>query len=522
MERDMMKELICWKDNPDRKPLLLTGVRQCGKTYVMKAFGKTYFEDMAYFNFESDEGLQSIFDYDLKTDRILQELETLFFGKRIVPGKTLVIFDEIQACPRAITSLKYFCEEKRSFHIICAGSLLGVALKQENISFPVGKVDRLQMYPMSFSEFLRADERHLYEGIKRQPAEAPLPAAYTEPLARLQKLYFVIGGMPEAVAAWIEDHDLERVERIQDNILLDYRSDFAKHAPVRDVPKLTWVWDAIPAQLAKDNHKFIFSHVKKGARAKDLEDALQWLVDAGLVYRLELVEKPELPLSFCADKTNFKVYLADTGLLRRKAGLSARSILKEAEQYDRFKGALTENYVMGELMATGKQPYFWKSGNTAELDFLMEDNDRIIPIEAKSQINTKAKSFRFFCGRYRPQTGFRFSMRNIGQHQVEQTCTYSLPLYLIWRIDTYLKLAPAKEGTEADTAQLRENGVPPYHCRGAMTYGENRLQIKRQLQEHLERVQFYMEKLGAGQHAQAAFEELVEQLGQEDSCEKRN
>lgn len=497
MEREIIKKLKAWKDNPDRKPLILTGVRQCGKTYAMKDFGEMCFEDVAYFNFEGDEGLQSIFDYNLKTERILEELGQLYHGKPLIPGKTLVIFDEIQACPRAVTSLKYFCEENRKLHLICAGSLLGVALKREHISFPVGKVDHMQMYPMSFSEFLQAENPKLHAGVQHFDFEKALPAAYTEPLSKLQRIYYAVGGMPEAVAAWIESHDFEKVERIQDNILIDYRSDFSKHAPIAEVPKITWVWDAIPAQLAKDNHKFIFSHVKQGARAKDLEDALQWLVDAGLAYRLELVEKPELPLSFCANKTNFKVYLSDVGLLRRKSGVSAQTILQGTERFNRFKGALTENYVMTELLVLGKQPYFWKSGNTAELDFLIEDGEKLIPIESKAEVNTKAKSYRLFCNRYQPELGFRCSMKNIGEHFVERTYTYSLPLYLLWRMNVYLgaEIPALVSGNAVQKACSVENYGSDVH-----------------LQEQVQRMQHYMEQMGVSDSVMKAFEEFREKL----------
>ncbi|MGN1084414.1 MAG: ATP-binding protein, partial [Lachnospiraceae bacterium] len=244
-------------------------------------------------------------------------------GKEIVPGKTLVIFDEIQACPNAITSLKYFCENMRELHIVCAGSLLGVSVKRDHISFPVGKVDRLQMYPLSFSEFLRADGgESLFAGVQKYGIDRELPELYTNGLQKALKYYYIIGGMPEVVAKWVETHNFEKVEKLQDTILQDYSNDFAKHAPKADIPKLGWIWDSIPKQLAKDNNKFVFSHVKEGKRSSELEDALEWLVDAGLVYRLELVSNPELPLSFCADATFFKVYLSDVGLLRRKSGVS--------------------------------------------------------------------------------------------------------------------------------------------------------------------------------------------------------
>jgi len=434
-----MKQLIEWKESADRKPLLLTGVRQCGKTYICKEFGETYFEDTAYFYFEGNKGLASVFDYDFNIDRILDELGNVIRGKEIIPGKTLVIFDEIQACPNAITSLKYFCENKRKLHLICAGSLLGVSIKRDNISFPVGKVDRLFMYPMTFSEFLRADGgKAIYEGVQRYDIDRELPELYTMALKKALKYYYIVGGMPEVAAKWIETHNFEKVEKLQDNILLDYSSDFAKHAPKTDIPKLGWIWDSIPKQLAKDNHKFVFSHVKAGKRSSELEDALEWLVDAGVVRRLELVENPELPLSFCADAAFFKVYMSDVGLLRRKSGVSYRTILEDSELYKNFKGAFTENFVLNEFISQGIQPYFWRSGNTAELDFLFEYEDRIIPVEAKAEINTKAKSYRQYCKKYNPSLGFKFSMKNIGDHMVGDTMTYSVPLYLIWMVKRYL------------------------------------------------------------------------------------
>lgn len=439
MERDIMRQLAEWKDSPDRKPLLLTGVRQCGKTYICKAFGEAYFEDVAYFYFEGNKGLSSIFEYDFEVERIIDELGNIVRGKAIIPGKTLVIFDEIQACPNAITALKYFCENMRELHIICAGSLLGVAIRRDNISFPVGKVDRLQMYPLSFSEFLRADGGEaLYEGVRKYPLERELPELYSGKLEKALKYYYIVGGMPEVVAKWVETHNFEAIEKLQDNILQDYSSDFAKHAPKVDIPKLGWIWDSIPKQLAKDNNKFVFSHVKEGKRSSELEDALEWLIDAGLVYKLELVGNPELPLAFEADAMFFKIYLSDVGLLRRKSGVSHRTILEDSELYRNFKGAFTENFVLTELIGQNIHPYFWRSGNTAELDFLFEYEDRIIPVEAKAEIHTRAKSYRQYCKKYAPEIGFKFSMKNIGTNDVEGVRTYSVPLYLIWRIKEYL------------------------------------------------------------------------------------
>lgn len=316
MERLVFEQFKAWKTKTDRKPLLVTGVRQCGKTYLIKHFGETEFDEMAYFNFDGDSGLQSVFEYDFDTERIIDELGSVINGKEINPGRTLVVFDEIQDCPRAIQSLKYFCEEMPKFHIIAAGSLLGVALKDEGISFPVGKVDRLNMYPMSFEEFVRADGGGKYiDGLVKMSIDRSIPELYTIPLEKYLKNYYIVGGMPEAVKAWINSHDYKKVEEIQDNILRDYADDFSKHTTSETAIKIKLIWDSIPSQIAKENNKFIFSHVKKGARAKDLEDALEWLVNAGIVGKLCMVRNPQIPLSGEADYTYFKIYMSDVGLL---------------------------------------------------------------------------------------------------------------------------------------------------------------------------------------------------------------
>lgn len=437
MKRSITNRLILWKDDENRKPLLLSGVRQCGKTYVLKEFGENCFQDYAYLNFESDDRLKAVFDYDFNVERILKEL-SFICSKRIEPGKTLLILDEIQECPRAITSLKYFCENMRDLHIICAGSLLGVALARKNISFPVGKVNRMKMYPMSFKEFLWACGADQVAGILEDwPTDRPIPEVYSVQLSKHLKEYYSVGGMPEAVAEWAASHDMQKVEAIQDEILLGYSDDFAKHAPLDQVEKIRWIWSSVPKQLAKDNNKFVFSHVKEGKRAAELEDALQWLRDAGLVIQLELVEKPEIPLASMADSTYFKVYLSDVGLLRRMSGLSARTIMEEDSLFIRFKGALAENYAVNELTSSGEAIYFWRSGNTAEVDIVMESDGLIIPIEVKSADNTQAKSYRQFCKRYTPSIGFRLSMKNIGENECEGTRTISLPLWMLWNWSRY-------------------------------------------------------------------------------------
>ena len=438
MYRDIIDNLKKWKNKKTRKPLLLTGVRQCGKTYIVKKFAEENYNDYVYVNFESDDSISGIFDYDFDVNRIIMELEQKYKTK-IFSSKTLIFFDEIQKCTRAITSLKYFCENLRDLHIICAGSLLGVALKREEISFPVGKVNRMQLYPMSFKEFVIARGRDdLINVFKIWKNDREIPRSYLEPMEKLLKEYYIVGGMPEAVKTWIETNDIEEVEEIQKEILNDYADDFSKYAPLNEVMKIRWIWDSIPVQLAKENNKFVFSHVKQGKRSAELEEALSWLKDAGLIYQTELVEKPELPISGFSDKTYFKVYMSDVGLLRVKSNISANTIINETEMYVKYKGALTENYVLNELVSLGKIPYFWRSGNSAEVDFLIEDNGRIIPIEVKSADNTQAKSYKQFCKRYNSEIGFKLSRKNIARNIYEKTLTINLPLYLCWNIEYYM------------------------------------------------------------------------------------
>ena len=439
MYREIIKDLEKWKDKSRRKPLILTGVRQCGKTYIVDEFARSNFESYVYVNFESEETLSAIFDYDFDVNRIIKELER-HFKTEIIPGKTLVFFDEIQECTRAITSLKYFCEQKRDLHIVCAGSLLGVALKKKQISFPVGKVNRLQLYPMSFKEFIIANDRaDLIDTFKEWPTDREIPKLYTAPMEELLKNYYIVGGMPEVVKTWIETRDYQEVEEVQNEILDDYADDFSKHAPLTNVPKIRWIWDSVPVQLAKENNKFIFSHVKEGKRSAELEDALQWLVDAGLLIKTELVEKPEIPLDGAADKTYFKVYMSDIGLLRAKSKVSVNTILEESDLYIRYKGAFAENYVLNELKSIGKTPFFWRSGNTAEVDFLYEEEGEIIPVEVKAADNTQAKSYKQFCKKFQPKKGLKLSRKNIAENHCETTTTFNIPLYLEWNIDRYIK-----------------------------------------------------------------------------------
>lgn len=437
MQRDFIQNLIEWKDSKRRKPLILTGVRQCGKTYLLKEFGSEYFDNFCYINFESAGKYSAIFEYDYDVKRILREIE-LAENVKIIAGKTLLIFDEIQECPKAITSLKYFCENLQELHLVCAGSLLGVAIKKENISFPVGKVNRMQLYPMSFKEYLQAvGEGKYIELFNDWNINREIPELYTVPLERHLKNYYIVGGMPEAVKEFAESGDYAEVAKIQDEILSDYSDDFSKHAPISEIEKIRMIWDSIPKQLAKENNKFVFSHVKEGKRAHELEAALQWLKNSGLVHLVELVQNAELPLSSNADSTYFKVYMADSGLLCRRLGLSYKNILEENTALSTFKGAITENYVLQELIVQNKVPYFWRSGNTAELDFLFEEDGNVIPVEVKAATNTQAKSFKQFCKKYQNKTGFKLSLKNIAENDCEGTNVVSLPLYLLWNISLY-------------------------------------------------------------------------------------
>ncbi|OGX13563.1 MAG: ATPase [Omnitrophica bacterium RIFOXYB12_FULL_50_7] len=433
MNRILLEKLYRWKDRSDRKPLLLKGVRQSGKTYLLKEFGKEAYSDVAYFNFEGNEHLHKCFEQDLDPRRIATELGVFRRGS-ITPGKTLIILDEIQFCNRALTSLKYFCEDAPEYHVVCAGSLLGIALSKP-LSFPVGKVDLLTLRPMSFYEFVLAyQEKEMLEYLSGLDAHVKMPEVFTGKLMEHLRNYFIVGGMPEVVAKWIETKDIPEVERVQQRILDSYELDFAKHAPVSDIPKLNLIWRSIPDQLARENGKFIFSHAKPGARAKDLEDALEWLISAGMVYKIPRIEKPFVPLSAYADPHYFKLYATDVGLLRKMARLSADAIYQGPETYKEFKGALAENFALTELLnAGGDMPFYWKSRNMAEVDFVTQWNNRIVPIEVKSGTNRTARSLAEYRKRFSPEISVKVSLGNL-----ETGIVMNIPLYLIWKIGDYI------------------------------------------------------------------------------------
>jgi predicted AAA+ superfamily ATPase len=430
MRRLIMKDLIEWKNRKNRKPLILKGVRQSGKTFILNQFGRENYVDIAYFNFESEPSLSNIFSEDLDPVRIITEL-SINIKKPVNPQTTLVFFDEIQFCNKAITSLKYFCEQLPEYHIVCAGSLIGIAMSKP-LSYPVGKVDVYTLYPMSFQEYVLAnDENMLVEYINNLDFNTSLSKIFANKLISYLKIYFITGGMPEAVSNWLENRDISETERILDDILNLYLLDFAKHAPAEDFPKLSLIWKSIPEQLAKDNERFFFGHAKKGARAKDLEDAIEWLISAGMVYKVCRISKPFTPLSTYSNNSLFKLFLSDVGLLRKMSGLSPNSILKETNTYTEFKGALTENYILNELIKlTGKSPYFWKSGNTAEVDFIIQTNDMIIPLEVKSSVNVKSKSLSVYREKYQPDLSLRTSLLNLKK----ESNLINIPLYMFWTI----------------------------------------------------------------------------------------
>ena len=433
MKRLLYNKLLTWKNSKDRKPLILKGVRQCGKTWLLKEFGKNNYENVAYFNFEGNEALQESFSQDLDVKRLIEELSILN-NKVIKPENTLIIFDEIQFCNKALTSLKYFYENAPEYHIVCAGSLLGITLSKP-LSFPVGKVDFLELRPLNFYEFLLANnEKMLIEYLERNTNK--VNATFENKLINYLKYYNIVGGMPEVVDKWINTKDIEQVEKIQDIILNSYELDFAKHAPLSDTPKLNLIWDYIPRELSKENSKFVYGHVKSGARAKDLEDALQWLISAGLCYKVNKIEKPNIPISSYVDTQSFKVYMCDIGLLRRKAKVEASIILSNDNTvYKEFKGAMAENFALLELISiNGEIPFYWKSSNTAEVDFIWQLKDKIIPIEVKSSKNIGSRSLTLYRQKYKPEIAIKTSLRNVDI----QENIINIPLYLLWNLTKFI------------------------------------------------------------------------------------
>lgn len=430
VERDIDQKLIEWKNSPRRKPLILEGARQVGKTYALTHFGKTSYEKMVYFNFEKEESLADYFKPTLDPAALIKILE-IHKNTDITPHNTLIIFDEIQECPRALNSLKYFCETASDYHVVAAGSLLGIKLANEK-GFPVGKVNFLTLYPLSFFEFLSALDqeklRHFLEGLVQFD---PLPEPIHENLLRILKTYFYVGGMPEAVGEFAKNQKLNSVREIQSEILNAYERDFAKHAPPSQVMKITTVWNQIHRQLGKENKKFLFSLIRKSARSREYEEAIQWLNDAGLIYKCTCVETPKFPLSAYADTDTFKVYLFDVGLLGAQSSLAPQTVIEGNELFTEFKGALTENFVAQELKVSLRQRhYYWTSAGTAEVDFLVEGENTVIPLEVKAGATQKKKSLLVYGEKYKPSTLCRTTLMNLKSDGDLR----NFPLYLISRL----------------------------------------------------------------------------------------
>ncbi|MBI5274122.1 MAG: ATP-binding protein [Chlamydiales bacterium] len=429
MKRDLYKQLLLWKKDPDRQPLLVQGARQVGKTYLLKEFGFQEYKNCCYINFEEMPACKTFFEPDLNPDRILRDLG-IHLEMKIDPATTLIIFDEIQECPHALTSLKYFCEQAPEYSVVAAGSLLGVKLSGAR-GFPVGKVHFCHLFPMTFFEFLDAIGRPMLRTLLEEiKTFEPIAEAHHQQLLELLKIYFYVGGMPKPVLRYVQTKDLNMVREIQEDILKAYVHDFAKHAPPSLVIKITQIWDSIPIHLGKENKKFVFSAIKKSARARDYEESLQWLVDAELIYKAYQVSTPKLPLKSYGDREAFKVYLLDVGLLGAMCRLPARVIVEGDLFFVEFKGSFTENYVAQALKAADENPlYYWTSEREAEVDFLLEKEGRIFPLEVKSGTSTKKKSLLVYQEKYHSPVLSRSSLMNLKKDG--NLCNY--PLYYMNR-----------------------------------------------------------------------------------------
>lgn len=426
MYRTAIEEMKKWKENPKRKPLIIEGARQVGKTWLMKEFGEICYRQTVYINFDSNARMTDLFAFELEPKRIVKGLE-LYSGKKIDPEDTLIVFDEVQEVPRALASLKYFYENAPEYQIVCAGSLLGIALHQ-GTSFPVGKVDFLNLYPLSFPEFLMAIGK---EGLAELvgSGDHELLSAFRQELTEDLKRYYIVGGMPEAVMSFAENGDAEEVRRIQRNILDAYEQDFSKHAPSEIVPKIRLVWNSIPSQLAKENKKFVYGLVREGARAKEFENAIMWLTDCGLVHKVSRVTAGRIPLKAYEDNKAFKLYFLDVGLLGCMTGISPRVMLDGNDLFVEFKGALAEQYVLQQLIPNQKLSiyYYTNDSGSLEVDFVADNGEAAIPIEVKAETNLKAKSLKSYIDKFSPALAVRTSMAD---YQKEENLT-NLPLYAV-------------------------------------------------------------------------------------------
>lgn len=433
LERTVVNELLRWKTAPGRKPLLIKGARQIGKTMLMEKFGKEHFEYCFKIDFERQPEYKSAFLQSKEPHRILKEL-ALYSEVPIIPGKTLIIFDEIQECEEALNSLKYFCDDAPEYHVMAAGSSLGVAVRHRGMSVPVGKVEFLRMEPLTFREFLRSSDPTTFNYVEQITKAEHLPELVLNKLKLEYRRYMVCGGMPEAVIAMLTNQGMEEVDHVLQNILNLYEMDFSKYAYQREIPRIHAIWHSLPAQLAKENRKFIYKVVRTGARAKDYEDALFWLEEADMIYRVMNITKPAIPLKAYEDYGVFKVYACDCGLLRRLANLSPSAILSNTSGYSEFKGAMAENAILQALVAMsgGQTPSYWSSGNRAEVEFVMQREEEIIPIEVKAENSITGRSLSVYNDKYHPQHRVRFSFLNLQYNGGLLSCPSPLAEW-IWR-----------------------------------------------------------------------------------------
>lgn len=429
MYRCAIEQLRTWKSKKRRKPLIIRGARQVGKTWLMREFGDSEYTSAVYINFDNNERMKTLFEGSLEVDRLIIGLE-LYAGRKIDPENTLLIFDEVQEVPRALTSLKYFNEDAPQYQIVCAGSLLGVALHQ-GTSFPVGKVEFLDLYPLSFFEFMMAMGKERYVELLRK-SDFDMATAFKQDYIDLLKHYYYVGGMPEAVQTFADNRDFNEVREIQRRILEAYEQDFSKHAPNEAVPRIRMLWNSIPAQLAKENKKFIYGLIKEGARAKEYELAMLWLTDCGLVHKVHRVTTPSLPLKAYEDLKAFKLFLVDVGLLSCMVGLRQDVLLDGNELFKEFKGALTEQYVLQQLKTIkGLNVYYWTAERgTAEVDFVIDNGSDVIPVEVKAEVNLQAKSLKVYRDKFQPKLSIRTSMADYKK----EDWLLNMPL---WSVDSY-------------------------------------------------------------------------------------
>jgi uncharacterized protein len=412
IHRQITGKLEYWKNKPGRKPMILQGARQVGKTYLLKQFGSTHFSDCAYFNFEKQPELRQFFEITKDPHRLIENL-SMIHGRKIKQGETLIVFDEIQECNDALNSLKYFHEEAPGYLIAGAGSLLGVALSKGG-SFPVGKVDLMHVYPLTFSEFLSASDPALMQYISSIEEIGNIPDVFFNPLRDKLKAYFICGGMPEAISTLLGERDATRTEEVLEGILNAYKLDFSKHIDTRDIPRVQYIWSSMPSQLARENKKFLYAAIKEGARAREYENALLWLIQAGMAHRVFACQKPGLPMSAYDDLSSFKLYLSDVGLLRRLSFLDPSVFAEGSRIFTEFKGALTENYILNTLLQQfDSPPRYWKSGNEAEVDFLVQYKNQVIPVEVKSDEHVRSRSLTMYRKLWEPAISIRYSLRNL-------------------------------------------------------------------------------------------------------------